>query len=192
MSLKFSKTVDSKPKVIDKYNNEIRDLSAKSLKDLDFDFVDITLCPEDFAMRPDLLAELKLGDQSKMEILLKSNEISNPFSLEPGDVILIADPIESKEKFITMEPADDPRAKVRKQYVDPSKKVMKEVGDSYEKYKEREKKKLPPNYSKENDKEMQFTDGQIILGPHVSKKVDKSKDIPLSKQKLIDKLKNNE
>jgi len=192
MSLKFSRTVDGKPKIIDKYNNEIKDLSAKSLKDLDFDFVDITLCPEDFAMKPDLLAELKLGDQSKMEILLKSNEISNPFSLEPGDIILIPDPIESKEKFITMEPANDPRAKVRKQYADPTKKLMKETGDSYEKYKEREKKKLPPNYSKYGDKEMQFADGQIILGPHISRKVDKTKDIPLSKQKLIDKLKNNE
>ena len=40
-------------------------------------------------MRPDLIAAVKLGDQSKVGSLLKINGISNPFSLKEGRFILI-------------------------------------------------------------------------------------------------------
>lgn len=40
-------------------------------------------------MRPDLIAQIKFGDQGKMGSLLKFNAISNPFSLKEGQLLAI-------------------------------------------------------------------------------------------------------
>jgi len=40
-------------------------------------------------MRPDLIAQIKLSDQGKMGSLLKFNSISNPFSLDQGQLLAI-------------------------------------------------------------------------------------------------------
>ncbi len=40
-------------------------------------------------MRPDLISQIKLSDQGKMGSLLKFNSISNPFSLNEGQILAI-------------------------------------------------------------------------------------------------------
>lgn len=52
-------------------------------------FVNVVQAPENFEMRPDLMSKLYLGDQDSMGMLLKLNAISNPFSVEQGDIFLI-------------------------------------------------------------------------------------------------------
>ena len=191
--LKFIKTVDSKPDVVDKNDNTIKDFTAKSLVDPNFDIVDFFMCPADFAMRPDLIAELKMGDASKLKILLKANDISNPYTIEEGDVLIIPDPILSESKFTATASATDMGTIIRKQYIDPKKAIIQNTGDSLSAYLEREKTSLPPNYAKTGDTEMLFANGKIILGPNVTRPTEKvtEYDIPIAKQKLIQKIKQN-
>lgn len=188
--LKFNKTVDYKPIITDVNENQIIDLTQGSLKNEDFLFVDIIQCPEDFAMRPELIAELKMGDQNKLEILLKSNEISNPFSVDAGDVIVIPDPITSENKFSMTLDETSNRNIILRQYLDPNKELIKNTGDSYDAYAEREKTMLPPNYAKSNDKELLFENGNIILGPNVTRDKLENTETALSKLKIIEKIKN--
>lgn len=187
--IRYIKTVDSKPIVTDDNENLIRDLSARSLKEDDFRYVDIIICPKEFVMRPDLISKLKMGNHNNLEILLKGNEISNPFSIDEGDILLIPDPINSDSKFETASISSNPAAEIRKQYIDPKKASIVNTGDTYEEYSEREKTSLPPNYSKTGDKELAFVNGKIILGPDVSKTSSKESDIPLTKINFIEKMK---
>jgi hypothetical protein len=53
----------------------------------------------DEAMRPDLIADRIYSDQSKWDIVLKFNGISNPFSLEEGE-ILLAPPYKTIESSV--------------------------------------------------------------------------------------------
>jgi hypothetical protein len=186
--INYSRTVDSKPTVTDGHGNSIKDITASSLQNVEFDFVDITLCPTDFVMRPDLLAELKMGTMDKTEILLKANDISNPFTLNAGDILIIPDPVNSEKKFIIETTTNDPAHLIRKQYVDNNKAMLTNTGDSLQSFTDREKTKLPPNYSKTGDKEMMFIDGDIVLGPNVSRTVQEG-EMPLEKQLYLNKIK---
>jgi hypothetical protein len=50
-------------------------------------------------MRPDLISQIKLSDQGKMGSLLKFNSISNPFSLDQGQILAIPTTLTIDESF---------------------------------------------------------------------------------------------
>ena len=58
------------------------------------------LVTEYYQMRPDLIAAIKLGDHSSVGSLLKMNNISNPFSLMEGNVLLIPTSSTVEESFM--------------------------------------------------------------------------------------------
>jgi hypothetical protein len=185
--INFPKTVDAKP-VIDKDGDSIIDLTSQVLKNDDFIINDICVVPDDFTMRPDLVVKVKYGDISKLEILLKANEISNPFTIEGGDVLILPD-VNNIDNFISKsEKEENPSNIIRKQYNKMSNKSnIINKGDTISNYENQSK--LPPNYAKEGDVELMFTeDGGIILGPNVTEKTIDD-DMPLSKEKLISKIK---
>jgi len=185
--MRFPKTVESKPIITDKNGEAIRDLTTQSLKDNEFIYVDMMAVPRDFIMRPELIAHLRMGNVDKLEILLKANEISNPFSIDENDIMLIPEVITSDKKFVTELVGGDVRKIIKKQYIDPKKSDIKNTGDNYEDYRDREKTMLPPNYAKEDDKEFVLTGGKIVLGPYVTKKAYKG-DVPLAKQRFLEKM----
>lgn len=45
------------------------------------------IVPLDFVMRPDLVSDSIYGDQNQLDALLKFNGISNPFSINVGDLL---------------------------------------------------------------------------------------------------------
>ena len=185
--MNFYKTVDSKPVITDKNGEDIRDLTTRSLKDNDFAYVDAMLCPAEFVMRPDLIAHLKLGSVHKTEILLKGNEISNPFAVDENDFFLIPELVTAEDKFVTTLVSGDPRKIIKKQYIDPKKSEIKNTGDNYDDYKDREKTSLPPNYAKEGEKEFVLSNGKIILGSNTGKAAES--DVPLTKERFINRIK---
>ena len=100
--------------------------------------------PDDFTMRPDLVVKVKYDDISKLEILLKANEISNPFTIEGGDVLILPD-VNNIDNFISKsEKEENPSNIIRKQYNKMSNKsniINKgETNSDYE-----NQSKLPPN-----------------------------------------------
>ena len=131
-----------------------------------------------------------MGNTSKLELLLKANDISNPFTVAPGDVILIPDPINSEKKFLMASAVSKIREIVRKQYIDTTKATITNTGDTLQEYADREKTMLPPNYAKTGDKELMFKNGEIVLGPNITRATDKNVEIPLTKRLFIEKIKN--
>lgn len=51
----------------------------------------IMLVTEELAMRPDLISKVAYGVDDYLDLILKANEISNPYSIDIGDLILIPD-----------------------------------------------------------------------------------------------------
>lgn len=72
-------------------NEEIWDLTTSSIRinGADFRFKGIHTIKIDEIMRPDLIAYRKTGDQGKCGSIMKVTGISNPFSLDVGDVLYI-------------------------------------------------------------------------------------------------------
>ena len=86
-----NKTIFNPSSDLKSSNYGIWDLTKSSIT---FDGVNpmiknVIVVTEFFQMRPDLLAMLNLGNQSKMGSLLKFNSISNPFAIHQGQVMMV-------------------------------------------------------------------------------------------------------
>ena len=90
-TLKNNKSVFNPQPGLDASKYGIWNLTKSSItyNNLDIQIEDFFFVKDIYQMRPDLIAAVKLGDQSKVGSLLKINGISNPFSLKEGRFILI-------------------------------------------------------------------------------------------------------
>lgn len=69
--------------------------------------VDVTnaiMVTSDLAMRPDVIAKVAYGDSGMLDFILKFNEISNPFSIQEGDLLFIPDMEDMKRCFVKIPP----------------------------------------------------------------------------------------
>ena len=55
---------------------------------------------DDMVMRPDAMAKLLYGDAGKFDWVCKTNAISNPFTLNGGDIIYVGDPDEITDGLV--------------------------------------------------------------------------------------------
>ena len=71
-----------------------------------------------------MIALAMFNDPSKMDILLKLNEISDPFSIRSGDLLIIPDEAKASAFYI-----NPPREPIRKNssYLDDTKKSKKDI-----------------------------------------------------------------
>jgi len=58
----------------------------------------------DLAMRPDIIAKVAYGDSGLIDYILKFNGISNPFSIQEGDVLFIPESDDMKLCFVGKPP----------------------------------------------------------------------------------------
>ena len=138
-------------------------------------------------MRPDLVANRIYGDQSKWDVLLKYNGISNPFSINVGD-LLYALP------FGTIDTAyKSPRIiEERTQLNDVVRDLKVSPKDKNRLNNLADKKaittgkdgKLPPNINKAGDKNVKIKDGKLILGEDVTSVNKENCPIPISRARL--------
>lgn len=63
--------------------------SSVSYDDVQVTISDLFVVTQYYEMRPDLVAAIKLGNQTKMGSLLKLNGISNPFAIQKGTILAI-------------------------------------------------------------------------------------------------------
>lgn len=124
---------------------------------------------EDFKMRPDLIALAIYGDQNKLDFILKYNGISNPFSLEVGDKLLIPDASDMQSALIYPkkdEEDQDVQKEIDTQPIDQNKadrEKRKEI-----KEKTNNNAKLPPNVNKPGDENIKIKDGKLIFGEDIT------------------------
>lgn len=167
----FEEILDNKSKVTDENNNEIVDLTDSNLKTSEFSYISSTIISNEMQMRPDKLSYVIFGMTSDIGRLLKANHISNPFSICSGDLMLIPDmfSISSQIDSITGE-EKEMAAKIRAQYIDPSKQTdTSATSSAIEEYLNRKKIGLPPNIMKEGDQEMRIEGGRVVYGPDATR-----------------------
>jgi hypothetical protein len=135
----------------------------------------ILIVNDDTEMRPDLISLASYGTDTYGEIIMKINQISNPFSIQAGDILIIPR-LDYAKRFYTR-PAikDTNRIDLTKQkYLDPtraSKKDQRRLAKLLNMAKDRKngaKEILPTNKLRTNEAPFKFVKGAILFG-HNSK-----------------------
>ncbi|MBW2998201.1 hypothetical protein KY321_01560, partial [Candidatus Woesearchaeota archaeon] len=129
----------------------------------------------EYAMRPDLISQSVYNNYLYAEIILKYNGISNPFTINEGDVILIPDLDSALQK---MKPTGtgnkaDQAEKIRDsyKYIDPLKRPNK--NKITKKFDERQvvssatTGSLPPNIADEGVSQITPRNGRVYFGEGV-------------------------
>jgi len=165
----FKSTIDEKPFYTRPDGEIIRDLTqtAFELKNRNYITYNVYKVPKEYKMRPDLISQSVYNNSSYAEIILKYNGISNPFSINEGDIILIPDLDSAKQKMKKPGGSEtDKSKKIRDsyKYIDPLKRPTKD-GEAT-KFDERDipKDALPPNIADEGDGQVQLRNGRAYFG----------------------------
>jgi hypothetical protein len=120
-------------------------------------------------MRPDLVADRIYADQENWDVILKYNGISNPFSLDAGE-ILLGPPFTSISTLIV------PPREVVEKGVEPSKKnenliiVPKTNKDKkrLESIRTKVAEVVPPNINLSGVKNIQTVNGEVVFGANMT------------------------
>lgn len=127
---------------------------------------DAHVVDSDECARPDLIALQYYGNQSKLDMILKWNGISNPFSINEGDVLEI--PSANTNFFKLERPKEFENNPVKQQFVDG-----KRLGKKDQRRLDALKKKygkenlLPPNVIPVGKKNYEFVGTRIKMGAQV-------------------------
>jgi len=193
----FLDTLRNKPQV--KVNDEyIKDLTAQSV---DFNtggrmiIKSTGIVSSDLVMRSDLIAKIYFRDSNKLDYLLKFNGISNPFSIDEGDIILIPDDDVMKAVFKPKRELDKVASKesLINKFFDPDRlskkdaKRLEYLQVKSEALSNGSKTNLPPNFAEPGSKEIKVVDGNVIFGADVVKCNVNTTD-PISKARAKSKL----
>ena len=121
---------------------------------------------EDDIVRPDRIALLYYGDQTKLDLILKFNGISDPFSLAVGETILVPDP--STAYYKLERPRSYEENIVKQQFID-TKRLSKKDARRIEALKKKYNKEalLPPNVIPVGKKNYEFDGREVRLGAQV-------------------------
>jgi hypothetical protein len=122
--------------------------------------------------RIDLIADRYYGNSDYSELILKYNNISNPFSIAAGDELVIPDQDNVLVKWNRVKPIDDIEVEldaIRSQFMDTKRLSTQDAKRvEYLKKKASQKKNgskaiLPPNVLKPNEKNIDINNGEIRI-----------------------------
>lgn len=153
--------------------------------------VSVTVVDQDNVMRPDIIAKKAYGDDGKLDFLLKYNGISNPFSIEPGDVLIIPEPYKMDSIIRTPDADEDYQYKTeipQFNYIDQATKAADDKRLDLLAQKARNRELLPPNVNAPGDTNIKYRDGKIIFGEDVTKVSDAKCPETVTRAKLKEKL----
>ena len=175
---------------------QIKDLTALSV---DFrgemSVIGTGVVSDDLVMRADLISKIYFRNINKIDYLLKFNGISNPFSIDEGDIILIPEADAMKVSLTPKRAKDASTAKsdVTKKFFDPNrlskkdKKRLEYLKNKSEALANGSKTNLPPNFAEPGAQELKVVDGKVIFGGDVVPSSENCPD-PLSKARAKSKL----
>ena len=121
---------------------------------------------DDDKVRPDLMALKYYGDHTKTDMILKFNRISDPFSLNPGEIILIPSPDTAYYRLERPMAFEDNI--VKRQFMD-TKRLSKKDKARLDVLKKNYNKEtlLPPNVIPVGKKNYEFNGNQVRMGAQV-------------------------
>ena len=170
----FLNSLDRKPIFTRSDGIDIKDLTASMFNPATDNYISYTVykVPKEFAMRPDLISAAVYNNTLYAEIILKYNGISNPFSINEDDVILIPDlgsvqTMISPQKGTSTDAAKTIRDSYK--YIDPTK-IPKPSPD----FENRQivagasGSSLPPNMAAEGEAQITYRNGRVYFGENVT------------------------
>ena len=170
----FINSIDKKPIFKKPDGIEIKDLTASmfNLQSSNEITYNVYRVPKDFAMRPDLIAAAVYNNSLYAEIILKYNGISNPFSIDEGDIILVPDLGSAQLNVDTHEGTDVDGSKAIRdsyKYIDPTKipKNGTSEFDSRQIVKGAHEGALPPNIAEEGEQQITYRNGRVYFSSSV-------------------------
>lgn len=153
----------------DKNDNVILDLTKSSI-DPTVHVGDRALftVTKQYVMRPDLISLAFYGSENYADFIMKYNDISNPFSINEDDVLVIP----NREQFeaslrIPNDESEPENGEIADFVVVPKSNVDKARLDAL-KQKAENKNVLPPNINDADEENIVITPDKIILGASVS------------------------
>ena len=196
--IEFTISQDTKPEITDGNGVKIIDFLEKDVVVQDPKQpptgIDYFLVTVDQAMRIDTISKAMYGYTTPIEKILKFNNISNPLSIDEGDILVVYDLYSLVRNMRDTTQAAKGKEDVRKQYLTPEKKSK--IDPKLQAFDKRNKPRradvpgeslLPPNYADFGDQEIQIRNGKLYFGPNVTKSRQESED-PLSKSEFIARL----
>lgn len=139
---------------------------------------DFFIVTEYYQMRPDLIAAIKYGDHGMVGSLLKFNNISNPFAVKEGNVLLIPNSKSINDSFNSKKIISQSQANANNNTNTNQNTVFKKnqeskkfkVSDARRKFLEQKVKNqpnivLPPNVMQPDDKAIMKENGFLIFAP---------------------------
>lgn len=196
--MQFYGTIDNK-RIFKKPNgDEVVDLTQQRFNPGQGGTIyDYVIISDDFVMRPDLVAQVAYSDPETLDLVMKSNAVSNPFSIDEYDIFFFQERRSLSAKFSEGAKAEV-RDKIRNQYLDPSKAPVQD--ENLKAFNNRQKPKkpklkegpaLPPNFANFGDKEITLKGGKVIFGNDVTNNAQDSEEKPLAKTEFLKKLARN-
>lgn len=172
MALKFE-MLKIKRKV-ERRGEEIVDLLEPTLvvdtESENFNVDGVHVVSRETEMRPDLIALSFYGDSSYADLILKANGVSNPFSIEEGDRLLIPKVDPAKSFYGRQKQPTPPEQEIEDPRITPDRKGKKDKSRQ-EKQKEASGQRRngasenrPPNELREDEQPFRFEDGRVRLG----------------------------
>ena len=169
----FSNSLDNKPAFTRPDGFQIKDLTASMFNMNVKNYIKYSIykVPKEFEMRPDLISGAVYNDSLYAELILKYNGISNPFTIQEGDMILIPS-LDSMRTIMakTSGSAVDGAKAIRNsyKYIDPLK-IPKADGT----FQNRQlinapDGALPPNIAQEGAAQITYRNGRVYFGAGVN------------------------
>jgi hypothetical protein len=169
----FLNSLDEKPLFTRPDGIEIKDLTA-SMFDMRVDNnikYNIYKVPKEYEMRPDLISGAVYNNSLFAEVILKFNGISNPFTIQAGDMILIPS-LDSMAAIVAKpEGTDIDGAKAIRnsyKYIDPTK--IPRTDDNFQNRQiisGAPANALPPNMAQPGEQQITYRNGRVYFGPGV-------------------------
>jgi hypothetical protein len=176
----FLNSVDKKPFFLKKDGKTVRDLTQSmfDFKANNYTSFNLFKVPTDYVMRPDLISQAVYNNTLYAEYILKYNGISNPFSIDEGEVILIPN-LESAQDNTKVNVSEvtetDRQNNLRNyyKYIDPTKKPKRDAAT--DRFQDRNKTKgdqlvegaLPPNIAEEGSNQIVERNGRVYFGENI-------------------------
>jgi hypothetical protein len=173
----FLNTLDRKPLFQKPDGMVVRDLTQTIFDFRANDYFNFSVyrVPIEYSMRPDLISQAMYNNTLYAEYVLKYNGISNPFSVNAGDVIAIPDldsaKKNTKRRTDDLEASDAKRIRNSYKYIDPTKIPRRtEDVDDFDKRNlggkmdEIEEGALPPNIAQEGERGITYRNGRVFFG----------------------------
>ena len=192
--------LDNKP-VIGLTEDTLRlDLLYPSMDNLyDYDDSLAVVVKSSESMRPDLLSSNFFGNPYYYDVILKANGISNPFSIDAGEIFFSPELSDLISNLTPSGKQYQASQSVRNQYINPEKKSLTDVRlaiidaqrlEAMKKKAETATVKgnlLPPNIANEGDREIVVKGGKIYFGKDVVRGKEECAE-PLSKSEFLARL----